>query len=224
MRKIKDVLRLHAAGHSQQQISRSCGIARSTVGEYLQRARRAGISWPLPAPLDEADLEQRLFPPALVEPVPPRGAPDWAVVHRELRRKGVTLWLLWQEYKAVHPEGYQYTWFCQQYRAWAAKTDVVMRQAHRAGEALFVDDAGPTVAVINRTTGEIRPAYLFVAVLGASNYTYLEATWSQGLEDWLMAPVRAFEFFGGVPASVVPDNLKSGVDRPHRYEPDINPS
>lgn len=224
MRKIKDVLRLHAAGHSQQQISRSCGIARSTVGEYLQRACRAGISWPLPAPLDEADLEQRLFPPAPVDTVPPRGAPDWAVVHRELRRKGVTLWLLWQEYKAVHPEGYQYTWFCQQYRAWVAKTDVVMRRTHRAGETLFVDYAGQTVAVINRTTGEIHQAQIFVAVLGASNYTYLEATWSQGLEDWLMAHVRAFEFFGGVPASVVPDNLKSGVHRPHRYEPDLNPS
>jgi len=224
MRKIKDVLRLQAAGHSQQQISRSCGIARSTVGEYLQRARLAGIQWPLPEPLDEAELERRLFPPAPAETAPPRGVPDWAVVHRELRHQGVTLWLLWQEYKAVHPEGYQYTWFCQQYRAWVAKADVVMRQTHRAGETLVVDYAGQTVAVINRTTGEVRPAHIFVAVLGASNYTYLEATWSQGLEDWLMAHVRAFEFFGGVSVSVVPDNLKSGVHQPHRYEPDLNPS
>jgi transposase len=224
MRKIRDVLRLHAAGHSQQQISRSCGIARSTVGEYLQRARTAGISWPLPEPLDEAELEQQLFPPSPAGTAAARGAPDWAVVHRELRRQGVTLWLLWQEYKAVHPEGYQYTWFCQQYRAWAAKTNVVMRRTHRAGETLFVDYAGPTAAVIDRTTGEIRQAQIFVAVLGASNYTYVEATWSQGLDDWLMAHVRAFEFFGGVPEIVVPDNLKSGVHQPHRYEPDLNPS
>jgi transposase len=224
MRKIKDVLRLHAAGRSQQQISRSCGIGRSTVGEYLQRAQAAGLSWPLPEPLDETELERRLFPPPPSVPAGARGVPDWAEMHRELRRKDVTLWLLWEEYKAVHPQGYQYTWFCQQYRAWAAKTDVVMRRIHRAGETLFVDYAGQTAAVIDRTTGEIRHAQIFVAVLGASNYTYVEATWSQGLEDWLMAHVRAFEFFGGVPEIVVPDNLKTGVQQPHRYEPDLNPS
>lgn len=129
MRKIRDVLRLHAAGHSQQQISRSCSIVRSTVAAYLQRAQLAGIRWPVPEPLDEAELERRLFPPSLAGTAVPRGAPDWAMVHRELRHKGVTLWLRWQEYKAVHPEGYQYTWFCQQYRIWAAKTDVVIRRS-----------------------------------------------------------------------------------------------
>jgi len=136
----------------------------------------------------------------------------------------VTLWLLWEEYKAVHPQGYQYTWFCQQYRAWAARTDVVMRQSHRAGEKLFVDYAGLTVPIIDRTTGEIRQAQVFVAVLGASHYTDAEATWTQGLDDWLMAHVRAFAFFGGVPEIVVPDNLKAGVQATHRYEPDLNPS
>lgn len=224
MRKIQEVLRLHAAGHSQQDISRSCGIGRSTVGEYLQRAREAGLGWPLPDDLDTAALERCLFPPALAVEAAARGMPDWGVVHRELRRPGVTLWLLWEEYKAVHPQGYQYTWFCQQYRAWAARTDVVMRQSHRAGEKLFVDYAGPTVPIIDRTTGEIRQAQVFVAVLGASNYTYAEATWTQGLDDWLMAHVRAFAFFGGVPEIVVPDNLKAGVQAAHRYEPDLNPS
>lgn len=224
MRKIQEVLRLHAAGRSQQDISRSCGIGRSTVGEYLQRAREAGLGWPLPDDLDTAALDRRLFPPALAVEAAVRGMPDWGAVHRELRRPGVTLWLLWEEYKAVHPQGYQYTWFCQQYRAWAARTDVVMRQSHRAGEKLFVDYAGPTVPIVDRTTGEIRQAQIFVAVLGASNYTYAEATWTQGLEDWLMAHVRAFAFFGGVPEIVVPDNLKAGVQAAHRYEPDLNPS
>ena len=223
MRKIQEVLRLHAAGRSQQDISRSCGIGRSTVGEYLQRAHAAGLSWPLPDDLDAAGLERRLFPP-LPQTATVRGQPDWATVHRELRRPGVTLWLLWEEYKAVHPQGYQYTWFCQQYRGWAARTDVVMRQSHRAGEKLFVDYAGPTAPIVDRTTGEIRQAQIFVAVLGASNYTYAEATWTQGLDDWLMAHVRAFAFFGGVPEIVVPDNLKAGVQAAHRYEPDLNPS
>jgi len=224
MRKIQKVLRLHAAGHSQQDISRSCGIGRSTVGEYLQRARAAGLGWPLPDDLDAAALERRLFPPALAVEAAVRGMPDWGAVHRELRRPGVTLWLLWEEYKAVCPQGYQYTWFCQQYRGWAARTDVVMRQSHRAGEKLFVDYAGPTVPIVDRTTGEIRQAQIVVAVLGASNYPYAEATWTQGLDDWLMARVRAFAFFGGVPEIVVPDNLKAGVQAAHRYEPDLNPS
>ena len=153
-----------------------------------------------------------------------RGIPDWATVHQELRRPGVTLWLLWEEYKATHRQGYQYTWFCQQYRAWVAHTDVVMRQTHRAGEKVFVDYAVPAVPIVDRTTGELRQAQVFVAVLGASNYTYVEATWTEGLDDWLMAHVRAFAFFGGVPDIVVPDNLKTGVQTPHRYEPDINPS
>src|SRR5512147_1493638 len=181
MRKIKEILRLHAAGHSQHQISRSCGLARSTVAQYLQRAAAAGIQWPLPESLDEAALEQQLFPSSTTA-TPSRGIPDWACVHQELRRPGVTLWLLWQEYKTGYPEGYQYTWFCRQYRAWAAKTEVVMRQTHRAGETVFVDYAGQTVPIVDRHTGEIRAAVIFVAVLGASNYTYVEAAWSHSLE------------------------------------------
>jgi transposase len=138
-----------------------------------------------------------------------RPLPDWAEVHRALKRKGVTLALLWQEYKAVHSEGLQYSWFCEQYRLWPGKLDVVMRQDHRAGEKLFVDYAGQTVPVVDRNTGEIREAQVFVAVLGASNYTYAEASWTQGLPDWIAAHVRTFGFLGGVSELVVPDNLRS---------------
>ena len=145
-------------------------------------------------------------------------------MHRELRGKGVTLALLWEEYKAVHPEGLQYSRFCEQYRAWASQLDVVMRQEHRAGEKLFVDYAGHTAGVVDRHTGEVRQAQVFVAVLGASSYTYAEATWTQGLADWIASHVRAFEFFGGCPELVVPDNLRSAVSRAHRYEPDTNPT
>ena len=117
-----------------------------------------------------------------------RAMPDWASLHRELRHPGVTLWLLWQEYKSRHPEGYQYSWFCDHYRAWVGRTELVMRQHHRAGQTLFVDYAGQTVPIIDRHSGEVRPAQIFVAVLGASNYTYAEASWSQQVEDWLSEP------------------------------------
>ncbi len=150
--------------------------------------------------------------------------PTGRCVHQELKRKGVTLFLLWQEYREAHPEGYQYSWFCDHYRAWQGKLDVVMRQDHRAGEKLFVDYAGQTMPVVDRDTGEIREAQIFVAVLGASNYTYAEATWTQGLPDWIGSHQRAFAFLGGVPELVVPDNLRAGVSKAHRYEPDINPT
>ena len=225
MRKIKEVLRLKWAKElSNRQIARICGIGRPTVAEYLRRAEAAGLTWPLPAGLDEAALERRLFPPPPALPARARGVPDWAVVHRELKRKGVTLFLLWQEYREAHPEGYQYSWFCEHYRAWQGKLDVVMRQDHRAGEKLFVDYAGQTVPIVDRTTGEIREAQIFVAVLGASNYTFSEATWTQGLPDWIASHQRCFAYLGGVPELVVPDNLKSGINRAHRYEPDVNPT
>jgi len=224
MRKIIEILRLHAAGHSQERISHSCGLGRSTVGDYLSRARQAGLSWPLPEALSETEVEQRLFPALARTRLPSVPSPDWAKLHRELRRPGVTLELLWQEYRESHPQGYSYSWFCARYRAWAGKTDVVMRQIHRAGEKLFVDYAGQTVAIVDRHSGEFHQAQIFVAVLGASNYTFAEATWSQQLQDWLQSHVRAFAFFGGVPEVVVPDNLKAGVVKAHRYEPDINRS
>ncbi len=222
MRRIKDLLRLSASGRSQREIARALGTANSTVSDYLTRARRAGVVWPAAAAWDDAALEQALFPPAPNVPAETRGLPDFAHVHRELKRKGVTLFLLWEEYKAAQPEGFGYSWFCQHYRAFAGKVDVVMRQTHRAGETTFVDYAGQTVDVIDRHTGEARQAQVFVAVLGASNYTYAEATWTQGLADWIASHQRAFRFFGGVTATVVPDNLKAGVTRPHRYEPELN--
>lgn len=224
MRKIQEVLRLHyTADLSIRAIARSLGASPSTIGEYIRRAEVAGLSWPLPVSMDEAALERRLFPPA-----PPsttqRPLPNWARVHAELRRKGVTLSLLWQEYKVEHPDGLHYSWFCEQYRVWAGRVDVVMRQTHCAGEKLFVDYAGQTVAITDRDTGELRQAQVFVAVLGASNYTYAEATWTQSLADWTGSHVRTFECLGGVPELVIPDNLRSAVSRTCRYEPDVNPT
>lgn len=225
MRKIRECLRLRfEAGLSGRQIAASLQVARSTVGDYERRFAGAGLSWPLPDSLSDAELERRLFPPPPAVPAKTRPIPDWAVIHQELRRPGVTLMLLWEEYRAAYPQGFGYSWFCKAYEAWSGRLDVVMRQHHRAGETLFVDYAGQTVEVIDRRSGEIRTAQIFVAVLGASNYTYAEATWSQGLSDWIGAHVRAFELLGGVPAVLVPDNLASGVSKAHRYEPDLNPT
>ena len=225
MRKIKDVLRLcWGQGLSKRKAASSCGVSRPTVADYLRRAEAAGLSWPLPAALDDGALARLLFPPVPAVPAAARGVPDWSAVHRELKRPGVTLQLLWYEYRQTHPQGYQYTRFCQHYRTWRGKLDLVMRQGHRAGEKLFVDYAGMRAQVINPATGEVREAEVFVAVLGASNYTYAEATWTQGLEDWVGAHGRCFTYFGGVPAVVVPDNLRAGVSKAHRYEPDINPT
>jgi transposase len=225
MRKIREVLRLKwDNGMSNRRIAASSGIGRPTVSEYLRRAEEAGLSWPLPDDLDDARLERLLFPPPPDLPAQERGIPDWVHIHGELKHKNVTLFLLWQEYRANHPDGYQYSWFCEHYRAWQGKLDMVMRQDHRAGEKLFVDYAGQTVPIIDRATGEIREAQIFVAVLGASNYTYAEATWSQSLPDWIGSHVRCLHFLGGVPELVVPDNLRSGVSKAHRYEPDVNPT
>jgi transposase len=225
MRKIREILRLKwDCGLSQRQIAESCAVARPTITEYLQRAEAAGVAWPLPAELDDEALERLLFPVQGSPRAEARPIPQWTEVHQELKRKGVTLFLLWQEYKAAHPAGYGYTWFCTRYRTWAQKLDVVMRQEHRAGEKLFVDYAGQTVPVADPLTGQLRQAQIFVAVLGASSYTYVEATWTQSLPDWIGSHVRAFQFLGGVPEILIPDNLRSGVTQAHRYEPDLNPT
>lgn len=222
MRKIREVLRLAAAGKSQRQIAASVDIGQSTVGDYLTRARRAGVD--ASSELDDAALERALYPPKPTVPETSRGLPSWPDVHRELKRKGVTLFLLWEEYKAAHADGFQYSWFCKHYRAWAGRVDLVMRQSHRAGETLFVDYAGQTMPIVERSTGECHEAEIFVAVLGASNYTFAEATWTQALPDWIGSHQRAFAFLDGVPETCVVDNLKSGVSRAHRYEPDLNPT
>jgi transposase len=148
--------------------------------------------------------------------------PDWTDVHQQLKRKDVTLRLVWEEYKQNHPEGLQYSQFCKRYRAWCGTLDLPMRQQHKAGEKMFVDFCGQTVPVTDRATGEIHEAQIFVAVLGASSYTYVEACWSQGLPEWITAHVHAFQYFGGSSTLVVPDNLKAGVSVANRYEPEIN--
>jgi len=225
MRKIREVLRLKwSLGLSHRAIGKSCGIGHTVVTEYLKRAERAGIGWPLPPEMDNSQLERMLFAPPISMPSSERPQPDWAKVHTELKGKGVTLSLLWEEYKAENPEGYQYSRFCELYADWASKLDVVMRQEHRAGEKLFVDYAGQTIPVVDSSTGEVRQAQVFVSVLGASSYTYAEASWTQGLADWISSHVRALGFIGGVPEVVVPDNLKSGVSKACFYEPDINPT
>ena len=221
MKKVFPILRLSAEGLSARQISKSLGIARSTVTECQRRCSVAGLSWPLSAGLDELSLERRLYPPSTVR-ADARPAVDWTAIHTELRRKGVTLFLLHQEHKETFPEGYQYSRFCELYRAWAGKIDRVMRQEHRAGEKVFVDYSGQTLDIIDRHTGEIRAAQIFVGVLGASCYTFAEATWTQSLPDWLGSHVRMLEFFGSSMRICVSDNLKAGVTRPHRYEPQIN--
>ena len=223
MRKMKEVLRLHyEKGLSTRNIAKSLDIGRSTVQDYLDRAQRVGLTWPLAPDLDEASLEHRLFPVGCVAPQEKRQMPSLEYLHLELKKKGVTLQLLWQEYKEIHPEGYQYSQFCRLYHQWAEKLDPCLRQEYRAGEKLFVDYAGQTMPIVDSTTGVITEAQIFVATLGASNYTFAEATLSQELPCWIQSHIHAFEFFGGVTEILTPDNLRSAVTRPCRYEPDLN--
>jgi len=222
MRKIRDVLRLSAAGLSKRQIAASLGIGPTAAGACLRRAREAGISWPLPDDLGDAALECRLYPAPAAAAKDWRSRPDWPAVHRELRRKGVTLQLVWEEYRATHPDGYSRSRFCELYRAWEGRLSPTMRQAHVAGEKLFVDYAGTTIDIFDATTGEVHACQLFVAALGASSYTYAEATATQSLPDWIGSHTRALAFFGGVPAMVVSDNLKSGITKACFYEPAVN--
>lgn len=225
MRKIGEVLRLtHESGLSTGQVAQNCGIGRTTVKDYLSRARKAGLAWPLPAGLDDDAVERLLFPSerSLTEEM--RGMPPFEYLHREMKKKHVTMQLLWQEYREKNPDGYQYSQFCLRYRAWKKTLDVSLRQDYRAGEKLFVDYAGDTIPVYDPATGVASCAHLFVATLGASNYTYAEATASLDLFSWIRSHVRAFEFFRSVPAITVPDNTRTGVTHPCRYEPDLNPT
>lgn len=225
MRKIKEVLRLHyEKGLSAREIARSLDIGRGTIANYLERAQKAGLNWPLPLEIDEATLEHRFFPSldqASNSEERPQ-MPSLEYLHQELKKKGVTLQLLWHEYQENNPEGYQYSQFCKIYRQWAEKLDPCLRQEYRAGERLFVDYAGQKMEIIDAETGEIHEASIFVATLGASNYTFAEATLSQDLASWIKSHVHAFEFFQGVTEILIPDNLKDAVTRPCRYEPDLN--
>jgi transposase len=225
MRKIRDVLRLRLGEQlSLRQVSLSLAMPHTTVADYVRRARAAGItSWPLPEELASDDaLEARLLgPPTSAPRVRPE--PDFAMIKKELPKKGMTLMLLWVEYKELHPDGYEYSQFCQLYRDWRKKLDVTMRQDHKAGEKMFVDFPGLTIPIYDeRDLNMSYRAELFVAVLGASSYLYCEALRSQELVHWCHAHENAFEFFGGCPAIAVPDNLRSGVTTPHRYEAEPN--
>jgi transposase len=223
MRKIREILRLlMVCGLSQRQVAACCGSSKTAVAECGARARRSGLSWAEVQPLGDEELERRLYPPPGVVPAEQRAAVDWAAVHQELKGKGVTLQLLWEEYREREPQGYRYSRYCELYQRWRRQADVTMRQVHRAGEALFVDYCGQTVPVIDAATGVVSEAQVFVAVWGASSHTFAEATWTQGLPDWLGSHVRAFEFSGGLPETVVIDNLRSGVSKACRYEPEIN--
>jgi transposase len=230
MIQIKDVLRLHLVGGvtSRRQLARSVGCGKTAVAECLRRAAAAGLSrWELVEGLDEGELEKRLYPAASGAPARSavRPVPDWAKVREELARRDhqVTLALLWQEYKAEHPDGYQYSQFADLYRRFAKKLSVVLRQEHRAGEKAFVDFCDG-FALVDTATGELIPTQLFVGALGASSYTFAIATFSQELPVWLDCHVRMYEFFCGVTALTIPDNLRSGVTHPDRYEALLNPS
>lgn len=222
MRKIKDVLRLkYEADLSFRQIAASLKLSVGVISKYTQAAEAAGLSWPLPEGMDDTTLSARLFPLATV--VREHAMPDCAMIHQELKRKGVTLMLLWEEYQAsCAGAAYQYAQFCVHYRQYRSRLKLSMRQTHKAGEKLFVDYSGNGVAIVDPQTGEIRLAQIFVAVLSASGYTFAEATLSQKLPDWIGSHVRAFEFFGCMPEIVVPDNLKSAVTKPCFYEPELN--
>ena len=223
MRKLSEVLRLSLEQQvSVRRIAASCCLARSTVSDYLGRARAAGLGWPLPAGLDEDKLEQLLFP--VREAVSPRPVLDLAYIRNEMRGRAVTLQLLWEEYRSHTPDGYSYSQFCQLYRDWLGKQAISLRQEHRAGEKLFVDFAGDKLPITDPKNGAITQGHLFVAVLGCSNYTFAEVTPTEQLPEWIGAQINALEAIKGVPLVVVPDNPKAMVTRPCWYDPDINPT
>jgi transposase len=224
MRRIKEVLRLkHVQGLPERAIARTVGVSNGVVHGYLSRARAAGLSWPLPDGMTDEDLEFLLFPaPKAASQSPLRPVPDWSHVDKELRRRNMTRRLLWEEYRAVCPDGFGYTWFCTTYEAWKGRVRPSMRQTHLGGEKVFVDFAGDTIDVVDPLTGEVQPMKLFVAAMGASNYTYAEACSSEGLGDWIRVHVNLFAFLGGAPTFVVCDNLKAAVTNPDRYDPGLN--
>jgi transposase len=226
MRKIREILRLRWGEKlGQRDVADSVGVSAATVFDCTGRATVAGLSWPLPDTLDDEALESLLYPPIATIAANPRAVPDWGHIHDELRRKGVTLQLLWQEYKAAHrDDGYQYSQFCELFRRYKSQLDVVMRQEYLAGEKCFVDYSGDGIPIVNPHTGEVTEAQLFVAVLGASSFTYAEAFPSQQLRYWIEGHVHAYEYWQGVPAITVPDNPKTGVLRACWYDPELNPT
>ena len=223
MRKAREILRLkHALGLTHRQIGASLRLSHVSVGSYLQRASEAGLGWPLDPEIDDRQLAELLRAAQRRSEAAARPLPSLAQVHQELRRPGVTRRLLWEEYRQNHPDGYAYTQFCEYYQRFRAQLEPSLRQPYKAGEKLFVDWAGQTLAVTDPQSGQRTPVYLFVAVLGASNYTYAEAFANRQLPCWIEAHVHAWEFFGGVATLTVPDNEKTGITHACRYEPELN--
>jgi transposase len=225
MRQIRQLLRLAHDGHGARDIALTLNAARTTIQRYLGRAQAAGLSWPLPADLTDDVLEKQLFGRSgKLLGARRRPQPDWALIAREFKRPGVTLQLLWEEYRASNPDGYSYSRWCDLFHTFAQRLSPVMRQEHVAGDKVFVDFSGKKLPIVDRATGEVRQAEIFVAVLGASSFTHAEAVWTQTLPDWIGCHVRLFRTLGGVPRLVVPDNLKSGVNKASFYDPEINRS
>lgn len=228
MRYVKDVLRLRFQNHlSVRQIASSCGLPASTVGDYLNRAQAAGLSWPLPTDMTDPQIMERLLnasaPAPTQQQAPVKPLPDWPALHEQLNRDGVTLQLLWQEYFKIHPQGYKYSRFCELYERWAHTLDPVLRLTHQPGHKLFVDWAGQKTPLYHQD-GSQSQASLFVAVLGASNKTFVHAFENEKIESWISAHCMAFDFYAGVPKTVVPDNPKTAVIHACRYEPVLHRS
>ena len=223
MRSVREILRLRLGlGLSVDKVAKSCKISKATVLEYEKRFQNAGLTWPLPDDMDDTALKRAVRKPR-VKGIPRRELPDMAYVIAEMRKPHVTLYLLWMEYREANPSGYSYTQFCHYYKEAKKKLDVTLRQFHKAGEKVFTDYAGDTLQLTNPKTGAKTPVYLFVATLGASSYTFAEGVLSMDTPSWIDSHIRAFEFFGGVPEIIVPDNTKCAVIKPDRYEPDLNP-
>ncbi len=223
--KVQEILRLglkHQLG--DREVSRSCGVSHVTVWAYLKQVRDHGLTWADVSSLGEAQLLKLVRGAHRFTPGRSIPEPDWKYIHAELRKKSVTLQLLWEEYKELNPDGYQSTQFYERYKKWKQTINPWMRQNHKAGDKLFVDYAGQTIPIHSQKTGQVHQAQIFVAVMGMSNYTYAEATWDQTLQNWVSSHVNAFEYFEGVVRLLVPDNLKSAVSKPNRYDPDINPT
>jgi transposase len=224
MRQVREVLRLtYSAAIPRREIARRLGIAPSTVRATVRRFRAAGLIWPIAEDMTDELLEEKLYGNIENKQGHRRYTePDWARVHRELKRKHVTLSIIWEEYIEQHPGGYRYSRFCELYRSWEGRLSVTMRQSHAGGEKLFVDYAGDGVPITDRLTGEIRTAQIFVAVLGASNFIHAEATWTQSLADWITAHTHAFQAIGGVPHLIVPDNTTVAIIKACLFEPQVN--
>jgi len=223
MRKAREILRLkHALGLTNRQIGSILKTSHVTVGTYLKHAEAAAIVWPLPDDVQDASLTELLRASAKPPEDASRPLPDMDWLYREMKRKHMTLHLLWEEYRREHPDGYAYTQFCEYYKRYKCKLEVSLRQEYKAGDMMFVDWAGDTLPLWDAQNGESRSAYLFVATLGASNYTFARAFEDKQMPSWIEAHIQAWEFFGGVTRLTIPDNEKTGVTIAGRYEMDVN--